>query len=176
MKNIKDYIIKENQAESILDLKKGDVIWLCDLMTTWYNTKPSCVKATITNIEKEPLSNHSKEDLKDWYTLRMDLSDNKYGVVCYRFLCTPSTKDKWKDRKVGISSLINSKGESKNYYVGTTKEAIEDLIKNYAKEELEPILDEIAQLEKELQKLNTKKEKLEARMATKLQEIQENKQ
>ena len=50
---------------------------------------------------------------------------------------------------MGIYPLI--KREKKNYYIGTTKEAIEELIKNDAKKELEPILDEIAQLEKELQ-------------------------
>ena len=170
MKDIKAYIIRESQAESLYKSKKGDVLWICDLEEASNNAKPSCAKVTITNIDKEPMPGRSQEDFEKYHIVRIDFSNNKYGISCYRFYQVPTLRSGWMARQIGIEWLNNGDNDSKLYYIGTSKEVIEEYIAAGAKRDLEPVLNKISKLEQKLQDLYAQKAKLEEAMETQLQE------
>ena len=167
MKDIKDYIIRESQAETLFKVKNGDVLWLCDFEESSNNVKHACIKVTITKVEQEPIPYYSKEGYK---RINMYFSDNKFDVPYFKMFLIPMDRYGGMNMQACSATLYNSKGEPKNYYIGTTKEAIEEYINIEAKFDLEPILDKITKLERKLQDLYVQKAQLEAKMETKLQE------
>ena len=147
MKSIIEYLtINEAAAKDINIPRKGSTVYLLKEG----NTKAIPVKVTDVEKVKNSWYGHS-----GGYDVYITLADNTYGFTGW-------TTNHYNRADMDAPIQVKSTGfNDAIYYIGTSKEAISEYIKNRASVKLEGVLRNIKELEDKLMTLNIEKDKLE---------------
>lgn len=157
MKNLQDVInesiITEAAAKNIHNPRKGSTVYLLK------KGESKAIPVKISNTYK----------IKDkWYgssggyDIEIEFENNAYGVEAYRENHYGGDFD-YSDEKHQVREISwYVKGEGNSYYVGVSKEAIQNYINTKASKKVEGLLKQIEKLQKELNDLEEQKQAAEA--------------
>lgn len=158
MKNLQDKIfeglIVEAAAKNVHNPRKGSTLWVL---------KDGETKAIPVKVVDTYKVKGSWYRGTDGYDINIELAQNEYNIDGWTEPHYGRDFD-YSDEKYQVKSmaLSNTEGKTSMYYVGTSKEAIQDFIRTKGAKKLEGILKEIEKVQNELDELMQKKQKAEA--------------
>lgn len=154
MKNLTETLITEAAAKNVHNPRKGSTVWVLKEG----DTKALPIK--ITDNRKAKSAWYGKSG---GYDINIELAQNEYNIDGW---VEPHYGRDWdySDEKYQVKSMaipdLNSKVAT--YYVGTSKEAIQEYIRTAGSKKLDNILKQIEKVQNELNELMQKKQRAEA--------------
>lgn len=157
-------IVNEALAKDVKIPRKGSTVYLLKDGDT------KAIPVKVTNVTKVKDKWYGSSGGYDVY---IELEDNEYEFTSW---ITNHYGDPALDApmQVEIHGYGEVDGPTQLMYVGTSKEAISDCIKNVATKKLNVVLSEIQKAEAELEELKQKKTKLEIKINTEITESLKN--
>lgn len=155
MKNITENFITEAAAKNVHNPRKGSTLWFLK------DGETKAVKIKIADIYKTKSAWYGKTS--GGYDINVELAPNEFNIEGW---VEPHYGRNWdySDEKYQVKSMYlpDTSGKNATYYVGTSKEVIQEFIRTNGSRRLEGILTRIEKVQKELSELMQQKQRAEA--------------
>lgn len=159
---INECLILEAAAKNVHNPRKGSFLYFLKEGDT------KAVKIKIANSTKVKDAWYGKSG---GYDINIELADNEYKLSGWTEAHYGGDFDYSDDKyQVKMFILCDEDGKSATYYVGVSKESIQEFIRTKGSNKLEGILKEIETKEKELAELMQKKQRAEAEVNLEINE------
>lgn len=160
MKNLSEIInegmIVESAAKDVKIPRKGSTIYLLK------DGESKAIAVKVADVQKIKNSWYGRSG---GYDVNITLADNEYGFDGWM---TMHYADPKLDEPIQVD--VKTSYELGTFYVGTSKEAISEFIKNGATKKLKAILKQIEDAENQLIELNKQKDELQQKIDTEITE------
>lgn len=155
MKKITEEFITEAAAKNVHNPRKGSTLWILR------DGETKALPIKVTDNYKVKSAWYGKTS--GGYDINIELAQNEYNIDGW---VEPHYGHNWdySDEKYQVKSMAIPDLDSKvaTYYVGTSKEAIQEYIRTAGSKKLEGILKQIEKVQDELAELMQKKQRAEA--------------
>jgi len=160
MKNLSEIInegmIIESAAKDVKIPRKGSTIYILK------DGETKAIPVKVANVSKVKSSWYGRSG---GYDVDIELEDNSIGVTGWRTM-------HYADPKLDEPIQVDTKAikDIGTVYIGTSKEAISEFIKNSSSKKLKALIKQIEDAENELAELNKRKDELQQRIDTEITE------
>lgn len=155
MKKITEEFITEAAAKNVHNPRKGSTLWILK------DGETKALPIKVTDNYKVKSAWYGKTS--GGYDINIELAQNEYNIDGWT---EPHYGRDWdySDAKYQVKSiaLYDTNGKVATYYVGTSKENIQEFIRQEGSRKLEGILKQIEKVQSELNELMQKKQRAEA--------------
>ena len=155
MKKITEGFITEAAAKNVHNPRKGSTLWVLK------NGETKAIAIKVSDNYKVKSAWYGKTS--GGYDINIELSQNEYNIDGWT---EPHYGRDWdySDEKYQVKTMAitDTGGKVATYYVGTSKEAIQEFIRKEGSRKLEGILKQIEKVQGELAELMKKKQRAEA--------------